>query len=98
MRFENIRPIALTENIKDQNPNILVTFSPSKDKHTGGQGFHHLIASAVFIFKEDLELIKSHFKNLYHYKDLSHLQNLTFVRVVKEYSITFEGNPDIKRG
>ena len=97
MRFENnIKPIAVNENIKDQNPNILVTFTPSKNKHTGDQGYHHLIASAVFIFKEDLDLIKSHFKNLYHYKDLSHLQNLVFFRIVKDFSITFKDNPDIK--
>ena len=32
-----------------QNPNILVTFSTSFDKHTENKGLHHLIASAVFI-------------------------------------------------
>ena len=61
MRFENIKPIVLNEDIREQNPNILVTFTPSKDKHIGDQGFHHLIASSVFIFKEDLELINNHF-------------------------------------
>ena len=60
MILENIKPIVLNKNIKNQNPNILVTFTPSKDKHIGDQGFHHLIASSVFIFKEDLELIQRH--------------------------------------
>ncbi len=99
MRFQNnIRPIAVNENIKDQNPNILVTFAPSIDKHTGNKGFHHIIASAVLIFKEDLELIQNHFKNLYYYKDLSHLQNLVFIRVKKGFSVTYDTKPEVTVG
>ena len=46
---QNIKAIAKTEIIKNQNPNIWVTFSTSFDKHTENKGLHHLIASAVFI-------------------------------------------------
>lgn len=89
--IQNIKTISKTENIKDQNPNILVTFTTSHDKHTEAKGLHHLIASAVFIFKEDLELIVHYFKNIFNYKDFNRLEDLIFIRVTKNYNLEFEG-------